>query len=316
MLRPITALTCVTVLIQAALTGAASPATERESLDTVARRYGFGAPLRMGMERVLRSQYSTVVFTSESRKLRFNNTLLWLNGPTRDGHGNWTVTRYDSQAMLDPLLRPSATVGGDDIATIVLDPGHGGSDSGAIGHRRVYEKKAVLDIAKRTRDLLKAQGLSVRLTREHDYFVPLSKRSTLARQWGADLFVSIHFNASANSSVSGIETFVCSSPGFASTMGSREDPRTYMGNRFDKKNTLLGYYLHRGMLKQAKAIDRGIKHARFEVLRNAPCPAVLLECGFITNKGEAAKVIGREHRAALAKGIANGIMSYIAKTKS
>ncbi len=89
-----------------------------------------------------------------------------------------------------------------------------------------------------------------------------------------------------------------------------------MGNRFDKKNTLLGYYLHRGMLKQAKAIDRGIKHARFEVLRNAPCPAVLLECGFITNKGEAAKVIGREHRAALAKGIANGIMSYIAKTKS
>lgn len=270
----------------------------------------------MGMERVLRSQYSTVVFTSGSRKLRFNDTLLWLNGPTQKGSSSWTITRYDSEAMLDPLLRPSANVRGDDIATIVLDPGHGGSDSGAIGHRRVYEKKAVLDVAKRTRDILKAQGLSVRLTRESDYFIPLAKRTSLARQWGADLFISIHFNAAANSSVSGIETYVCSSPGFASTMGGRADPRTYKGNQFDKKNTLLGYYLHRGMLKQVKAIDRGIKHARFEVLRSAPCPAALLECGFITNKSEAARVISRQHRATLAKGIANGIMSYIAKTDS
>jgi len=298
------------------MAGAASSATQRESLDVLARRYGFGTPLRMGMERVLRSQYSTVVFTSGSRKLRFNDTLLWLNGPTLKGSSNWTVTRYDSRAILDPLLRPSATVRGDDIATIVIDPGHGGSDSGAIGHRRVYEKKAVLDVAKRTRDILKAQGLSVRLTREHDYFIPLPKRTTLARQWGADLFVSIHFNASSNSGVSGIETFVCSSPGFASTAGGRADPRTYRGNRFDGKNALFGYYLHRGMLKQVKAIDRGIKHARFEVLRSAPCPAALLECGFITNKGEAARVISRQHRAALATGIANGIMSYIAKTES
>ena len=298
------------------MAGAASPATQRESLDTIARRYGFGTPLRMGMERVLRSQYSTVVFTSGSRKLRFNDTLLWLNGPTQKGSSSWTITRHDSRAMLDPLLRPSATVRGDDIATIVLDPGHGGSDSGAVGHRRIYEKKAVLDVAKRTRDILKAQGLSVRLTREQDYFIPLSKRTTLARQWGADLFVSIHFNASVNSSVSGIETYICSSPGFASTRGGRADPRTYKGNQSDKKNTLLGYYLHRGMLKQVKATDRGIKHARFEVLRNAPCPAALLECGFITHKGEAERVIRRQHRAALAKGIANGIMSYIAKTES
>ncbi len=299
----------------AAATAAASP-LQRESLDTLARRYGFGAPLKLGMERVLRSQYSTVVFTADSRKLRFNDTLLWLNSPTLRDSASWTVTRHDSQYMLDPLLRPSATVRGDDIATIVLDPGHGGADSGAIGHRNVYEKKAVLDVAKRARDLLTAQGLSVRLTRDQDYFVPLSKRTSLAHRWGADLFVSIHFNASSNSSVSGIETYVCASPGFASTMNDRADPRTYRGNQFDRKNTLLGYYLHRGMLEQVKTTDRGIKHARFEVLRSAPCPAVLLECGFITNKSEADKVIDSRHRAALAKGIANGIMSYIAKTKS
>ncbi len=316
MLRPNHALICSVLTILAGATGTASSAPPRESLDTLARRYGFGTPLRMGMERVLRSQYSTVVFTSGSRKLRFNDTLLWLNGPAQKGSGNWTITQHDSRHMLDPLLRPSATVRGDDIATIVLDPGHGGSDSGAIGHRRIYEKKAALDVAKRARDILKAQGLSVRLTREQDYFITLSKRTSLARQWGADLFISIHFNASVNSSVSGIETFVCSSPGFASTMGGRADPRNYRGNRFDRKNTLLGYYLHRGMLEQVKANDRGVKHARFEVLRNAPCPAVLLECGFITNKNEATRVIERQHRASLARGIANGIMSYIAKTES
>lgn len=318
MFKPPYALMCSIALLEVlsgGVAGASSP-LQRDAIDTLARRYGFGAPLNLGAERALRSNYSTIVFTAGSRKLRFNDTLVWLNGPTATGTRDWTVTRRDSETMLDPLLRPSATVGGDDITTIVLDPGHGGTDSGAVGHRRVYEKKAVLDIAQRVRDILKAQGLTVRMTRDRDHFVPLSKRSSLARQWGADLFVSIHLNASSNTSVSGIETYVCSSAGFASTMGGRADPRAYSGNHFDKKNTLLGYYLHRGMLQQVKAIDRGVKHARFEVLRNAPCPAVLLECGFISNQHEATRIISRTHRDAIARGIVSGIMSYIAKTEA
>ena len=318
MFKPPYALMCAMALLGALGGGAAGASSplQRDTIDTLARRYGFGSPLNLGAERALRSQYSTVVFTGGSRKLRFNDTLIWLNGPTATGTRAWTVTRRDSDTLLDPLLRPSATVGGDDITTIVLDPGHGGTDSGAVGHRRIYEKKAVLDIAKRVRDILKAQGLTVRMTRDRDHFVPLSKRTSLAKRWGADLFVSIHLNASSNTSVTGIETYVCSSAGFASTMGGRADPRAYPGNRFDKKNTLLSYYLHRGMLKQVKATDRGIKHARFEVLRSAPCPAVLLECGFISNQHEAARIISRSHREALAKGIVGGIMSYIAKTQT
>ncbi|MBT3297127.1 MAG: N-acetylmuramoyl-L-alanine amidase [Verrucomicrobia bacterium] len=318
MFKPPHALICSLVLLGALFEGPAraSSPLQRNTIDTLARRYGFGAPLNLGAERALRSNYSTVVFTAGSRKLRFNDTLIWLNGPTATGSRDWTVTRRDADTILDPLLRPSATVGGDDITTIVLDPGHGGADSGAVGHRRIYEKKAVLDIALRVRDILKAQGITVRMTRDRDYFVPLSKRTSLAKQWGADLFVSIHLNASSNTSVTGIETYVCSSAGFASTMGGRADPRAYSGNHFDKKNTLLGYYLHRGMLKQVKATDRGIKHARFEVLRSAPCPAVLLECGFISNKYEAARVISRTHRESLARGIVGGIMSYIAKTQT
>lgn len=299
----------------AACPEAVSSSRQRESIDALARRYGFGAPLRMGMERVLRSKYSTVVFTSNSRKLRFNNTLIWLNDAVRSNSDGWTLNRYDSQAILDPLLRPSATVRGDDVVTVVLDPGHGGADSGAIGHRRVFEKKAVLDIGKRTRDILKTQGIVVRMTRKRDTYLSLSRRSRLARRWGADLFVSIHFNACDNARVSGIETFICSSPGFPSTAGGRANAQVYRGNHYDKKNTLLAYYLHRGMLQQVKAIDRGIKHARFQVLRDAPCPTVLLECGFISNHTEAARVIDRRHRTSLARGIANGIVSYIAKTR-
>lgn len=317
MLKRILVLICTAIVAApgSSVVAASSP-LQVESLDAIARRYGFGAPLKIGLERMLRSPYTTIIFTAGSRKIRFNDTLVWLNGPTEQNGITWSVTRRDSETMLDPLLRPTAAVGGDDIATIVLDPGHGGADSGAIGYRRVYEKKAVLDIARRARDILKAQGLNVRMTRDQDYFVPLSKRTSLARQWGADLFVSIHFNAADNASVSGIETYVCSSAGFASTMGGRADPRAYTGNRFDTKNTLLAYYLHRGMLQQVKAIDRGIKHARFEVLRSAPCPAVLLECGFISNPTEATHVISGDRREAIARGIVNGLMSYIAKTEA
>lgn len=307
---------CMATVLLSVATSTRGATAKRESIDAFARRYGFGVPLRMGVERVLRSKYSSVVFTAGSRKLRFNNTLVWLNTAIEKDGPRWTIASYDSMFILDPLLRPSATVKGDDITTIVLDPGHGGSDSGAIGHRRVYEKKAVLDVAKTTRDLLRAQGYSVKLTREHDRFIPLSKRTALARRWGADLFISIHFNASDNSSVSGIETYICSSPGFSSTMGSSASSQSYRGNQYDKKNTLLGYCLHRATLRQVKAIDRGLKHARFEVLRKAPCPAALIECGFISNKKEAARVITPQHRAALARGIANGILSYATKTKN
>lgn len=294
---------------------AASSLLQRDTLDDIARHYGFGSPVKMGAERALRSKYSTVVFRPGSRKLLFNDTLIWLNGPAEQTGKSLTVTRRDRETLLDPLLRPSATVGGDDITTIVLDPGHGGADSGAVGHRRIYEKKAVLDIAKRASDLLKAQGMVVRMTRDRDYFVPLSKRTSLAKLWGADLFVSIHLNSAENASVAGIETYIASSAGFASTMGARADPRSYSGNGYDKKNMLLAYYLHRGMLTQVKTTDRGIKHARFEVLRSAPCPAVLLECGFISNKAEAGRIINRSHREALATGIVAGIMSYVEKTE-
>ncbi len=295
---------------------AACGANATESIESLARRYGFGAPLRMGEERVLRSRYSTVVFTANSRKLSFNNTLIWLNSPTQKGATQWRIALSDSQAILDPLLRPSATLGGDRVTTIVLDPGHGGHDTGAIGYRRVFEKKAALDVARRTRDVLKAAGLQVRLTRDRDYFIPLARRTDLASQWGADLFVSIHFNASPSKSVEGIETYVCTSPGFGSTNGGRADTRTYEGNRFDRKNALIGYYLHRGLLTQTRAKDRGIKRARFEVLRAAPCPAALVECAFISNENDATRVISLEYRAALARGIANGIVSYVAKTKT
>ncbi|NQU40274.1 MAG: N-acetylmuramoyl-L-alanine amidase [Lentisphaerae bacterium] len=298
------------------LAQAASSPLQRDTLETLAGRYGFGTPLHIGNERALRSKYSTVVFAAGSRKLRVNDTIVWMNGPTEQAGGSWSIACRDSQTTLDPLLRPSATVRGDDITTIVIDPGHGGNDSGAIGHRDIHEKKAVLDIAEKVRALLKAQGVVVRMTRDGDYFVPLEKRAHLAKQWGADLFVSIHLNSAPNASVSGIESYVCSTAGFASTMGGRADPRTYSGNRYDEKNMLLAYYLHSSMLKAVPSTDRGIKRARFEVLREAPCPAVLLECGFISNASEANRILSRNHRQDLAKGIVAGIMSYVARTES
>lgn len=287
----------------------------RDRLTAVAGRYGFPAPMRLGDNFVLKSEYSILQFTRNSRKIKFNNTLIWLNAPLALNSRDWSFSRYDSDYTLDPLLRASSVLKGADITTIVLDPGHGGHDTGAIGYRRVYEKKAVFDIAKRVRKHLNDADFVVRMTRESDVFIPLQDRTRKAKRWGADLFVSIHLNSSPDTSASGIETFVCTGPGFASTSGGRPNKRHYPGNDYDKANMLLGYFVHRALLKQGGGNDRGVKRARFDVLRAAPCPAVLVECGFISNRSEATKILSSRRRETLARGIADGVLEYAKKAR-
>jgi N-acetylmuramoyl-L-alanine amidase len=304
--------TVAVLVVLGFLSAAAVAAPERESLARVAGRYGFGDVHVAGRVATLRSAYTTVEFTENSRRILFNDVQVWMNdGVTRRGR-DWTLTRYDAANVLDPLLRPGAVLGRRSVRTIVLDPGHGGDDSGAVGHRSLYEKKAVLDIAKRARSKLAAKGLKVRLTRDRDYYVTLGGRASKAERWGADVFVSIHLNAAANRDVSGIETYVCTGPGFASTVSNRAEDRAYPGNVHDGANMLLGYHVHRALLGGTRAVDRGVRRARFDVLANAPCPAVLVECGFVSNPAEANKIIEADYRERLATAIAEGILQFAA----
>jgi N-acetylmuramoyl-L-alanine amidase len=202
---------------------------------------------------------------------------------------------------------------------VLLDPGHGGDDAGAPGPGRVTEKKLNLDIAKRVRDRLADTGLRVLMTRDRDRTADLADRQRRAAQWNADLFVSIHLNSSADRNVHGTETYVVPAAGFPSTAQAdaarKSEAAGVPGNQFNAANLVLAYYLQKGLLTCTQSEDRGIKRARFYVIRNAPCPAALVECGFLSHREEGARLLNDAYRDRVAEGIARGIMTYVSRAR-
>ncbi|MEC4851164.1 MAG: N-acetylmuramoyl-L-alanine amidase [Jaaginema sp. PMC 1079.18] len=172
---------------------------------------------------------------------------------------------------------------------VTVDPGHGGKDPGAIGIGGLREKDVVLDISLQVARLLEQQGVQVLLTRADDRFISLDGRTTMANRARADAFVSIHANAISMSrpEVNGLETYYYSS-------GLR-----------------LAQTIHRSILQSVSIRDRGVRQARFYVLRNSAMPAVLVETGFLTGQEDAANLRNAEHRSRLAEAIARGILLYI-----
>lgn len=251
-----------------------------------------------------------MMFETNSRKLYFNGILLWLNGNVSMHGGQWSLSRVDVANVIDPLLRSGNALAGAGTSRVMLDPGHGGNDIGAVGGRGLYEKRVVLDIAKRVRSNLRGSGITVRMTRETDMNLSLAARSEMARKWNADLFVSIHCNAARDPRAEGIETYVLPAAGFSSTAGNM-NKRFFPGNTHDRASMLLAYYVHRELLKQTDGADRGIRRARFDVLKEAPCPAILVECGFLSNAAEERKLLTRKYRESVAEGIAEGIREYV-----
>lgn len=293
---------------------AAQPASE--PLDYVARRFGLSEPeLRQGVVRMHNSFYAVVVETN-SRKLNFDGTLVWFNGALFPRGNDWHMPLADVTGTMAPLLFPRDALKGRGAARIAIDPGHGGEDTGAIGHHRESEKRITLDIARRVRAKLEHCGVAALLTREGDVTMGLSERCAIARRRGAQAFVSIHLNSTAKPGISGVETFVLAAPGFASSAGGGADPHAFEGNRHDAANLLLAYYVHRGVLSQNRQDDRGIKRARFEVLRNAPCPATLVECAFVSNRSDESRLATPQGRDRIAEGIYRGILTYCSRVDS
>ena len=171
--------------------------------------------------------------------------------------------------------------------TVILDPGHGGHDRGAgVGY--VYEKHLALDTARRVAQLLQGAGLHVVLSRTSDYFITLEDRSRLGNSRSNAVFVSVHYNYNRGGSGHGIETYYC-----------HED------------SYLLAGYIQAYVITQTNLTSRGVKSANFHVIRaTTRNPAVLVECGFVSNSGERAAMMYGEYRERIAMGIAKGILAY------
>ncbi len=279
--------------------------------------YGFAGGRSQGRVMELRRGRNTLRLEADSRRMVFNDVQVYLNGPVVARDGRFWVTDTDVDKSLGPLWRPADAVRGLTGRVVVLDPGHGGEDPGACGGSWQEQEKAItLDVARRTREILRQSKVLVFLTRERDQTVSLEERGRRARQVGADVFVSIHLNVSPNRAVTGVETYILPAAGYPATAEPfRATPRpewkAVRGNRYDAANLLLAYCLQRGMVAAASVEDRGVRRARFYVLRNAACPAALVECGFLSNAGEARRWRDEDYRDRMAGGLARGILTYL-----
>lgn len=282
-----------------------------------ARAYGF-TEVQVGKDRILlKGHVHELLLFKDSRRAELNGTLVWLNDPMVVQNRLWVISLVDVQLTLRPLLLPAEVLTGLGHQTVVLDAGHGGEDSGAVSPGRLMEKQVVLDITRRVRALLLARGYQVLLTRHDDRFLELDERPRRAGQWRADVFISIHANSGSASAV-GTETFALSLPGYLSTnqaAGTAVSREVHPGNAFNQANISVAYAIHHALIQQNDLTDRGLRRARFAVLKNAPCPAALVEVGFLTHAQEGARLAKTEYRAAMALSIATGIDNYLRAVK-
>lgn len=284
------------------------------ALRDLAAMYGLPLSQPGGKTLLIRGQYVSLQFTMDGREALVNGSKVWLHAPVINIRGSWSISDADSQFVVDPLVRPSAYLGARGARTVVLDAGHGGKDPGAVGRSGIQEKDLALDIALRTAAHLRANGLKVAMTRDRDHFWTLQDRPFLAARGGGDLFVSIHLNATASRSVQGVETFATAAEHYPPTAESRLTGKypAVPNNRFNHSNGILAHQIQRMLVGITRADDRGVKRARFHVLRESAMPSALVECGFLSNPQEEQKLATPAYREAVAQGIAQGILNYLA----
>ena len=170
--------------------------------------------------------------------------------------------------------------------TVVIDPGHGGHDRGGQWGQ-VYEKHLALDTATRLESQLQQKGLRTVMTRRSDYFISLPQRCSIANRYPNAIFVAVHYNYTWKADANGLETYYCT-----------------------PQSQSLAQYVHASMMKRVSATDRGVKFARYYVIRNTVIPAILVECGFVSNASERGRMKSAWFRDTLARGVAEGIMRY------
>jgi N-acetylmuramoyl-L-alanine amidase len=218
------------------------------------------------------------------------------------------------------------------IGRIVIDPGHGGHDTGTIGPNGVLEKDVVLDVGKRLGKLLEARlGADVVYTRQDDSFIPLETRTAIANQEQADLFVSIHANSSDDPSARGVETYYMNftTNRDALEVAARENAvsdksihelqdlvkKIAMKEKIDESREFAGDVqraLHSGLAIKSPAIrDRGVKKAPFIVLIGANMPSILAEISFVSNPTDAHKLDTAEYRQRIAESLYRGVSKYV-----
>ncbi|KQM48710.1 MULTISPECIES: N-acetylmuramoyl-L-alanine amidase [Pseudomonas] len=277
--------------------------------------------------------------------MQFNSFLL----PPQDGQGHRLVLDLTSAthaprqiaAQPTPLVAPVDKAHPKRDIIVVVDPGHGGKDPGAIGSKGQREKDVVLSIAQLLAKRLKREkGFDVKLVRNDDFFVPLRKRVDIARQHKADMFISVHADAAPRLTASGASVYALSEGGATSAtarfMAQRENGADLLGattllNLKDKDPMLAGVILDMSMnatiasslqlgssvLGSLQSIttlhQKRVEQAGFAVLKSPDVPSILVETGFISNTQDAQRLVTARHQQAVADGLFDGLKKYFEK---
>lgn len=195
------------------------------------------------------------------------------------------------QVTTPKKTKPPFTSQNSGIKKIVIDPGHGGNDVGAI-RGDITEKEITLDVSKRVRNILEKKGYKVEMTRDNDKTVSLQDRVAFSESEHPDIFVSIHVNSSEKPEITGIET-----------------------HYYRQESMSLAQTVHAALASNIKTNNRGLFKSKFYVINHTTAPAILVEIGFISNDGERAELVSDKRKQATAKAIAEGVENYFKENK-
>ncbi len=226
--------------------------------------------------------------------------------------GKYQVSQLCVDKVIHPLFE-GVSCPRPVIETVILDPGHGGDNSGAVGVK-YKEKDLNLSLAREIASALKKRGFKVRFTREDDRFLTLEERGNFARKENGDVFLSIHHNA-GRTAAKGIETYIVTPRNAAST-NDRETQlhKTIVpGNSCDAQNIHLGAFLQENMVKRTFRQNRGLRFARFRVLVLSEIPAALIEAGFVSNPQEELECGLIANQRKIAEAVADSLEQYNAR---
>lgn len=197
------------------------------------------------------------------------------------------------------------------FAVVVLDPGHGGQDSGAMCGG-VLEKDLTLDVARRIDRLLNSEGIATLMTRVGDTYVSLADRAAFANRVRKCIFVSIHFNEDNKPVASGVETYYAAHQITAGSLLASWLPFLWrpLSDSPNPESQNLAALVQEALVARTRSIDRGTEARQFFVIANVTSPAILIEGGFLTNKEDISKLASEDYRDQIAAAVADGILRY------
>lgn len=282
------------------------------TLANVAQFYQFPDYSRINRTVSLHSDRRVIRAQTGTSEFWINGVRFFANFPLVTSGNDDLISVMDVSKIIEPVLRPSRIQKAERIETVVLDPGHGGTDQGASSNWGT-EKGFTLDVALAARRELNRAGYRVEMTRTNDTAVSLEERVNFANRFPRAVFVSIHFNSSTGGF--GVESYALAPEGVPSTDSSEQHAsgpgvERHTGNTLDGQNIALTAAVHAAVLSKVSAFDRGVRHARFHVLRDIKIPAVLLEAGFISDQVEGQRIASSYYRLQLGNAIAQGVQNY------